>query len=131
MHNNHGFDQPVTYDTNTAVGDFPWEGSFGKADSMDTTNMSVMTDSSTQMVAPERDATGEAHVAQQADPEGAGEGQALEGGGDSEGQDWGQDTGSEDVMKAETINLPLVGSVSVVALGVVALAGWWWWSRSQ
>ena len=52
-------------------------------------------------------------------------------GGDADGQNFGQDQGSQDRMEADTVNIPMVGTVSMLTLGVVGIVGYWLWSRRE
>jgi len=100
MMNESGFSEPVIEDPNTSVGNYPWEANHGATRSYDTTNMATMTTPVTAMVAPEMDATDEQVVGSGNDPEGADAGQ-NDAGGDADGENFGQDQGSQDRMAAE------------------------------
>ncbi len=141
MMNDSGFAHPLIEDPNTTVGAYPWDGDYGATRNYDTTSMAVMTDPAPSFVAPALDATDEQHMGAgndpeaaartEASPEGADMGQTGDAGGDADGQNFGQDQGSQDRMEADSINVPMVGSVSLITLGVVGIVGYWLWNRRE
>ena len=135
MMTDSGFSDPLIEDPNTTVGAYPWDGDWGATRSYDTTSMAVMTNPAETFAEPEKDATDLQQVGAgddpNADPEGADMGQPLDAGGDSEGQDFGQDQGSQDTMEADTVNVPLIGSVSLITLAIVGGLGYWLWKREN
>ena len=130
-----GFSEPLIEDPNTTVGAYPWDGDWGATRSYDTTSTAVMTNPAETFAEPEKDATDlqqdGAGDDPNADPEGADMGQPLDTGGDSEGQDFGQDQGEQDTMEADTVNVPLIGSVSLITLAIVGGVGYWLWKREN
>jgi hypothetical protein len=131
MMNDSGFESPLIEDPNTTVGAYPWDGDYGATRNTDTTSMAVMSDPAPSFVAPQMDATDEQHMVSDNNPEGADMGQTGDAGGDADGQNFGQDQGSQDRMEADSVNVPMVGSVSLITLGVVGLVGYWLWSRRE
>ena len=134
MNDNSAFSQPIIEDPNSTVGDYPWEGNSGATQSYDTNSMAVMSNPAPSFVQPSMDATsmefqGIKEEVGESAPEGADMGQPLDAGGDEDGQNFGQDQGSQDTMSAESINLPVVGSVSVVALVGITIVGLFLWNR--
>ncbi len=134
MMKSNGFNEPIIEDPNTSVGAYPWDGDFGATHSYDTMSMAVMSNPVESFVEPAKDAVSEEfeglkeEVTESA-PEGADMGQPLDAGGDADGQNFGQDQGSEDTMEVESVNLPVVGTVSVLTLAIVGIGGYWLWSR--
>ncbi len=132
----NGFNEPLIEDPNSTVADYPWDGDHGATRSYHTSSMAVMTNPMPAMVAPAKDAVSEEfeglkEEVSESSPEGADMGQTGDAGGDADGQNFGQDQGSQDTMEADSVNVPLVGSVSLLTLGVVAIAGYWLWSRRE
>ena len=50
-------------------------------------------------------------------------GQTGDAGGDADGENFGQDQGGEDTMVAEGVTLPVVGTVSLMTIGVIGVIG--------
>jgi hypothetical protein len=138
------FSEPVLYDWNTAPPNYPWEDAgVGAIHSFSLSNMAVMTDPSQTMVQPQKDGMMEENAVPAAteDQTGAGEGNDPtsadpSGGavGDGVTQDLGGGEGDYDevtgtTLEAEDVNLPLVGGVGWITLGVAAVAGWWVWKK--
>ena len=128
MNDNSAFSQPIIEDPNSTVGDYPWDGNSGATKSYDTNSMAVMSNPAPSFVQPSMDATSMEFqgIKEESAPEGADMGQPLDAGGDADGQNFGQDQGS---MSAESINLPVIGSVSVIALVGITLVGLFLWNR--
>jgi hypothetical protein len=90
--------------------------------------MAVMTNPMPAMVAPAKDAVSEEfeglkEEVSESSPEGADMGQTGDAGGDADGQNFGQDQGSQDTMAAEGINVPIIGSVSLMTIGILGVVG--------
>ena len=128
MNDNSAFSQPIIEDPNSTVGDYPCDGNSGATQSYDTNSMAVMSNPAPSFVQPSMDATSMEFqgIKEESAPEGADMGQPLDAGGDADGQNFGQDQGS---MSAESINLPVIGSVSVIALVGITLVGLFLWNR--
>ena len=128
MNDNSAFSQPIIEDPNSTVGDYPWDGNSGATQSYDTNSMAVMSNPAPSFVQPSMDATSMEFqgIKEESAPEGADMGQPLDAGGDADGQNFGQDQCS---MSAESINLPVIGSVSVIALVGITLVGLFLWNR--
>ena len=89
-----------------------------------------MTTPVTAMVAPQKEATDEQFVGAGNDPEGADAGQNGAG-GDADGQNFGQDQGSQDTMEAESVTLPIIGTVSFLTIGVIGVLGYLYMKRGE
>ena len=100
----HPFDEPMIIDPNTVVNHYSWERNSDAVRAFMNTNRDIMTDPMNQMVSSQ-DASPESEVVDMKPetdtPEGADMGQTGDQGGDAEGQNFGQDQGSEDAMSAE------------------------------
>ena len=124
----NGFNEPLIEDPNSTVADYPWDGDHGATRSYHTSSMAVMTNPMPAMVAPAKDAVSEEfeglkEEVSESSPEGADMGQTGDAGGDADGQNFGQDQGSQDTMAAEGITLPVVGSVSLMTIGILGVVG--------
>lgn len=124
----NGFNEPLIEDPNTTVASYPWDGDHGATRSYHTSSMAVMTNPMPAMVAPAKDAVSEEfeglkeEVTESA-PEGADMGQTGDAAGDADGENFGQDQGGEDTMAAEGVTLPIVGTVSLMTIGVIGVIG--------
>ena len=124
MNDDTGFSQPIIEDPNSTVGSYPWDGDHGATRAFDVSSMSVMTNPMPAMVQPAKDAVSEEfqglkeEVTESTSPEGADMGQTGDAGGDADGQNFGQDQGSQDTMEAESVTLPIIGTVSFLTIGV-------------
>ncbi len=91
-------------DPNTVVNHYTWERNSDAVRAFMNTNRDIMTDPMTQMVSSQ-DASPESEVVDMKPetdtPEGADMGQTGDQGGDADGQNFGQDQGSEDDLGAE------------------------------
>jgi hypothetical protein len=58
-------------------------------------------------------------------------GQPLDAGGDADGQNFGQDQGSQDTMEAESVTLPIIGTVSFLTIGVIGVLGYLYMKRGE
>jgi hypothetical protein len=100
----HPFNEPMIVDPNTVVNHYSWERNSDAVRAFMNTNRDIMTDPMTQMVSSQ-DASSESEVVDMKPetdtPEGADMGQTGDQGGDADGQNFGQDQGSEDAMAAE------------------------------
>lgn len=100
----HPFDEPMIIDPNTVVNHYSWERNSDAVRAFMNTNRDIMTDPMNQMVSPQ-DASPESEVVDMKPetdtPEGADMGQTGDQGGDADGQNFGQDQGSEDDLGAE------------------------------
>lgn len=100
----HPFNEPMIVDPNTVVNHYSWERNSDAVRAFMNTNRDIMTDPMTQMVSSQ-DASPESEVVDMKPetdtPEGADMGQTGDQGGDADGQNFGQDQGSEDAMAAE------------------------------
>ena len=136
MNDDAGFSQPIIEDPNSTVGSYPWDGDHGATRAFDVSSMSVMTNPMPTMVQPAKDAVSEEfqglkeEVTESA-PEGADMGQPLDAGGDADGQNFGQDQGSQDTMEAESVTLPIIGTVSLLTIGVVGVLGYFFMKRGE
>ena len=124
----NGFNEPLIEDPNSTVADYPWDGDHGATRSYHTSSMAVMTNPMPAMVAPAKDAVSEEfqglkEEVSESSPEGADMGQTGDAGGDADGQNFGQDQGSQDTMAAEGIKLPVVGTVSLMTIGILGVVG--------
>jgi len=124
----NGFNEPLIEDPNSTVADYPWDGDHGATRSYHTSSMAVMTNPMPSMVAPAKDAVSEEfeglkEEVSESSPEGADMGQTGDAGGDADGQNFGQDQGSQDTMAAEGINVPIIGSVSLMTIGILGVVG--------
>ncbi len=124
----NGFNEPLIEDPNSTVADYPWDGDHGATRSYHTSSMAVMTNPMPAMVAPAKDAVSEEfeglkEEVSESSPEGADMGQTGDAGGDADGQNFGQDQGSQDTMAAEGINVPIIGSVSLMTIGILGVVG--------
>jgi len=124
----NGFNEPLIEDPNSTVADYPWDGDHGATRSYHTSSMAVMTNPMPSMVAPAKDAVSEEfeglkEEVSESSPEGADMGQTGDAGGDADGQNFGQDQGSQDTKAAEGINVPIVGSVSLMTIGILGVVG--------
>ena len=124
----NGFNEPLIEDPNSTVADYPWDGDHGATRSYHTSSMAVMTNPMPAMVAPAKDAVSEEfeglkEEVSESSPEGADMGQTGDAGGDADGQNFGQDQGSQDTMAAEGITLPVVGTVSLMTIGILGVVG--------
>ncbi|MHA1287605.1 MAG: hypothetical protein ACTSPB_09405 [Candidatus Thorarchaeota archaeon] len=124
----NGFNEPLIEDPNSTVADYPWDGDHGATRSYHTSSMAVMTNPMPAMVAPAKDAVSEEfeglkEEVSESSPEGADMGQTGDAGGDADGQNFGQDQGSQDTMAAEGINVPIVGTVSLMTIGILGVVG--------
>jgi len=136
MMDNSAFSQPQIEDPITTVGSYPWDGDFGATQSYDTNSMSVMSNPAPSFVEPAMDATsmefeGIKEEVGESAPEGADMGQPLDAGGDADGQNFGQDQGSQDTMEAESVTLPIIGTVSFLTIGVIGVLGYLYMKRGQ
>ena len=116
----HPFNEPMMIDPNTVVNHYSWERNSDAVRAFMNTNQDIMTDPLSQMVSPQ-DATAESKVVdmkpETTTPEGADMGQTGDQGGDADGQNFGQDQGTQDTMAAEgTSGLSLM---NVAGLGVI------------
>ena len=129
MNDDAGFSQPIIEDPNSTVGSYPWDGDHGATRAFDVSSMSVMTNPMPAMVQPAKDAVSEEfqglkeEVTESTSPEGADMGQTGDAGGDADGENFGQDQGDEDTMAAEGVTLPVVGTVSLMTIGVLGVIG--------
>ena len=124
----NGFNEPLIEDPNSTVADYPWDGDHGATCSYHTSSMAVMTNPMPAMVAPAKDAVSEEfeglkEEVSESSPEGADMGQTGDAGGDADGQNFGQDQGSQDTMAAEGVTLPVVGTVSLMTIGILGVVG--------
>ncbi len=124
----NGFNEPLIEDPNSTVADYPWDGDHGATRSYHTSSMAVMTNPMPAMVAPAKDAVSEEfeglkEEVSESSPEGADMGQTGDAGGDADGQNFGQDQGSQDTMAAEGVTLPVVGTVSLMTIGILGVVG--------
>ena len=130
----HPFNEPMIVDPNTVVNHYSWERNSDAIRAFMNTNRDVMTDPMTQMVSPQ-DATQESEVVDMKPetdtPEGADEGQTGDQGGDADGQNFGQDQGSQDTMEAESVTLPIIGTVSFLTIGVIGVLGYLYMKRGE
>jgi len=137
MNDDTGFSQPIIEDPNSTVGSYPWDGDHGATRAFDVSSMSVMTNPMPAMVQPAKDAVSEEfqglkeEVTESTSPEGADMGQTGDAGGDADGQNFGQDQGSQDTMEAESVNLPIIGTVSFLTIGVIGVLGYLYMKRGE
>jgi hypothetical protein len=137
MNDDTGFSQPIIEDPNSTVGSYPWDGDHGATRAFDVSSMSVMSNPMPSMVQPAKDAVSEEfqglkdEVTESTSPEGADMGQTGDAGGDADGQNFGQDQGSQDTMEAESISLPIIGTVSFLTIGVVGVLGYFFLKRGE
>lgn len=128
---------PVIYDTNTAVGDYPWEeASFGATHSYNTLAMSNMTNPFSQVMEPSFDARPEAVIESKTDGSDTVEQLAKDdvtedeysGGTDLVGGTQTTSTISQTgtgTMAAEGISGTTMGTGLVAAVLVTGLFLWW------
>ncbi|GAF84830.1 unnamed protein product [marine sediment metagenome] len=137
MNDDTGFSQPIIEDPNSTVGSYPWDGDHGATRAFDVSSMSVMTNPMPAMVQPAKDAVSEEfqglkeEVTESTSPEGADMGQTGDAGGDADGQNFGQDQGSQDTMEAESVTLPIIGTVSFLTIGVIGVLGYLYMKRGE
>lgn len=137
MNDDTGFSQPIIEDPNSTVGSYPWDGDHGATRAFDVSSMSVMTNPMPAMVQPAKDAVSEEfqglkeEVTDSTSPEGADMGQTGDAGGDADGQNFGQDQGSQDTMEAESVTLPIIGTVSFLTIGVIGVLGYLYMKRGE
>ena len=137
MNDDTGFSQPIIDDPNSTVGSYPWDGDHGATRAFDVSSMSVMTNPMPAMVQPAKDAVSEEfqglkeEVTESTSPEGADMGQTGDAGGDADGQNFGQDQGSQDTMEAESVTLPIIGTVSFLTIGVIGVLGYLYMKRGE
>ena len=130
----HPFSEPMIVDPNTVVNHYSWERNSDAIRAFMNTNRDVMTDPMTQMVSPQ-DASQESEVVdlktETETVEGADMGQTGDAGGDADGQNFGQDQGSQDTMEAESVTLPIIGTVSFLTIGVIGVLGYLYMKRGE
>ena len=137
MNDDTGFSQPIIEDPNSTVGSYPWDGDHGATRAFDVSSMSVMTNPMPAMVQPAKDAVSEEfqglkkEVTESTSPEGADMGQTGDAGGDADGENFGQDQGSQDTMEAESVTLPIIGTVSFLTIGVIGVLGYLYMKRGE
>jgi len=117
----HPFNEPMMIDPNTVVNHYSWERNSDAVRAFMNTNQDIMTDPLSQMVSPQ-DATADSKVVdmkpETTTPEGADAGQTGDQGGDADGQNFGQDQGTQDTMSAEGDSSGL-SVMNMAGLGII------------